>query len=321
VLYPAPCMRARVHKWQRWARLRAPCVCVCVCICVCIHMLHIYERVFERRLVVEQRVQPTRVPDAPQQGAAGELLKDAISFPIDTVRTRLMTVGSFTEPEVKEPENASVQPSTGANTTNALSETAQPWPLEDEEDQEEIAEAADVLGAGEGTRRSVLAARRRQKKRFEASVRVAMPIRLRAQIALREGWEASAAAVKRVGKGTQTQVRRSVQEMRDVAQSWVMTQVQQAQNALVASSIANDWRRIQQTRRWQRAAGMGLRVLTSPCVYMYTYLRTCVCVWARTSVSAYVCIHMYAHVNVCVCVCVCSGRDTPTHAYTHSQTT
>ena len=31
-------------------------------------------------------------------GAAGELLKDSLTFPIDTVRTRLMTVGSFSEP-------------------------------------------------------------------------------------------------------------------------------------------------------------------------------------------------------------------------------
>jgi hypothetical protein len=31
-------------------------------------------------------------------GAAGELLKDSLTFPIDTVRTRLMTVGSFAEP-------------------------------------------------------------------------------------------------------------------------------------------------------------------------------------------------------------------------------
>ena len=119
----------------------------------------------------------------------------------------------------------------------------------------------------------MLAARRR-KKRLEASVRVGggMPIRLRAQIALQEGWEASAEAMRRVGKGTQTQVRRSAQEAREALQAWALQQVQQAQNAVLASSIADDWRRIRQTQRWRRAAGRALSVFTS------LYSRTIECV-------------------------------------------
>jgi hypothetical protein len=39
-------------------------------------------------------------------GAAGELFKDVISFPLDTIRTRLMTQGSFQEPvEVDKASN------------------------------------------------------------------------------------------------------------------------------------------------------------------------------------------------------------------------
>jgi hypothetical protein len=53
-------------------------------------------------------------------GAAGELFKDVISFPLDTIRTRLMTQGSFQEPI--EIDKASNRQGTVAPRPNLISE-------------------------------------------------------------------------------------------------------------------------------------------------------------------------------------------------------
>jgi len=64
------------------------------------------------------------------QGAVGEVLKDAISFPIDTVRARLMTGGSFAQPDASpvistssSPVVSSFSSSSSSSTTTAVDHT------------------------------------------------------------------------------------------------------------------------------------------------------------------------------------------------------
>ena len=163
-------------------------------------------------------------------GAFGEVIKDAISFPVDTVRTRLMTAGSFRDP-------------TPADTSDSASA-----PRVDQKGSQWEARREELTF---GTRREVLAAKRQQLAgerggRDRGVESEGEQVRLGAKLPVPLDLGARLMVYKEdIERGTMTFVRNTSKQARTAIVAWGRRRWYEA---LVRVRASPDWQRLRQLR-------------------------------------------------------------------------